>query len=101
LVVIKDDETIGFLVWWKLWNKIHIQDIFIKEQYRKDWIATQLMQKVIEIGKKQWFKEIVSDCDTSNALAIKFHLNCGFIKNGLIKKNWDNEDSYTFVMKIW
>jgi ribosomal protein S18 acetylase RimI-like enzyme len=100
LVVIQNKEIIAFLVWGTLWNKIHIQDVFVKEKYRKNAIATELMQRVIKIGKKQGFKEIISDADVSNKPAINFHMKCGFQKSGLIKNNWDNEDSYTFSMKI-
>ena len=36
LVAVKDSEIIAFLVWGTLWNKVHIQDIFVKEEYRKE-----------------------------------------------------------------
>jgi len=35
LITIQNNEIIAFLVWGTLWNKIHIQDIFVKEKYRK------------------------------------------------------------------
>jgi ribosomal protein S18 acetylase RimI-like enzyme len=100
LVATKDDEIIAFLVWGTLRNKIHIQDIFVKEDYRKHGMATKLMQHAMTIAKKQGFKEIMSDCDVSNTSAKEFHLRCGFKECGLIKKNRDGEDSYVFSMKI-
>jgi len=100
LVVSENNEVIAFLVWGQLRNKIHIQDIFVKERYRKEWIATILMQEAIRIAKDQWFKEVMSDCDVSNKLAIIFHLKFGFKKCGHIKNNWDDEDSHVFSLKI-
>jgi ribosomal protein S18 acetylase RimI-like enzyme len=66
LIVKRDDAIIAFIVRGLLRNKIHIQDIFVQEEYRKDGIATELIQKVIKIAQKQGFKEIMSDTDVSN-----------------------------------
>jgi len=100
LVATKNLEVIAFLVWGTIWNKIHVQDIFVKEKYRKAGIGTKLMEFAIQTARKEGFKEVVSDCDVSNKMAISFHLNNGFKKCGYIKNNWDNEDSFVFSKKI-
>ncbi len=100
LVVLINHEIIAILVWGTFWNKIHFQDIFVKDKYRRIGLATRLLKKATEIAKKQGFKEIMSDCDASNKIAISFHLRNGFKKCGYIKNYWDNENSYVFSKKI-
>jgi len=100
LIATANKEIVGFFVWGNLWNKIHIQGIFVKENYRKAGIATKFLEKATRIAEKQGFKEVISDCDISNKKSISFHLKNGFKKSGLIKKHWDNEDSYVFSKKI-
>src|SRR3989344_2412268 len=80
LIAITNSDVIGFLVWGNLWNKIHLQDLFVKEEYRKTWIGTKLIEQVIKIAKKGGFKEIISDSDISNKKSIDFHLKGGFKK---------------------
>ena len=100
LAALINHEVIAFLIWGTLWNKIHLQDIFVKNKYRKISLATRLLEKTTEIAKKQSFKEIMSDCDVSNKIAISFHLRNGFKKCGYIKNYWDNDNSYVFSKKI-
>lgn len=100
LVATSNKEIIAFLIWGNLWNKIHIQDIFVKENYRKIGIGTKLIEETIKIAKKRGFKEVISDCDKSNKNSITLHLKNGFKKCGIIKNNWDGEDSYVFSKKI-
>jgi len=100
LVAISDLEVIAFIVWGTLWNKIHLQDIFVREGYRRSGIGKSLVKNAIEIGKKRGYKEVASDCDVSNKASINLHLKSGFKKCGYIKNNWGNESSYVFSMDI-
>ena len=100
MVVIINNEIIAFLVWGTLWNKIHLQDIFVKEKYRQYGYGTKLIKRAMKIGRERGFKEVVSDTDLSNKQSISFHLRNGFKKRGYIRKNWDNEDSVVFSRKI-
>jgi len=100
LVVLINHVVIAFLVWETFWNKIHFQDIFVKDKYRRIGLATRLLKKATKIAKEQGFKEIMSDCDVSNKVAISFHLRNGFKKCGYIKNYWDNDSSYFFSKKI-
>ena len=99
-VVILNHEIIGYLIFGTLYNKIHLQDIFVKEGYRREGIATKLLYTVERFAQRRDFKEIMSDCDISNKKSISFHLHNGFKKCGYIKQNWDDEDSYVFSKQI-
>ena len=101
LVAVKDKEVIAFMVWGVLWNKIHLQDIFVEKEYRRCGIGSNLVQHLIKISKKEGFKEITSDSDVANKVALIFHLKNGFKRRGLIRNNWDNASSYVYAMKFY
>lgn len=100
LVAETDRGIIAFIIWGNLWNKIHLQDIFVKEKYRRSGIGKNLIEKAIEIAKKNGQKEVISDCDVGNKASVFLHLKNGFKKCGYIKNNWGNENSYVFSRKI-
>jgi len=99
-IVISNREIIAYLVYGILWNKIHVEDVFVKKEYRRHRIGSTLLKHIFEFAKKQGFRELISDCDVSNKVSIKYHLKNGFKKCGYIKNNWGKEDSYTFSKKI-
>lgn len=100
LIVIVDNRVIAFLVWGSLWNKIHLEDIFVDTNFRRRGLAMALVERAIAIAKKQGYREVMSDCDTSNTVSVKFHKRLGFRQCGTIAKNWDDEDSVVFFKKI-
>jgi L-amino acid N-acyltransferase YncA len=100
LVAEDGEKVVAFIVWGTLWNKVHLQDIFVVDGLRGSGIGTSLVQEVEKIARSQGFKEIVSDCDTINRESIDFHIANGFEVSGLIEKNWDDDDSVTFSKKI-
>ncbi len=100
LVAVHNNSIIGYLVWGNLWNKIHLQDIFVQAPFRRHGVARALIEQVIAIAKKQGYREVMSDCDTINKPSIAFHKRLGFRRCGRIIKNWDDDDSYVFLKKI-
>src|SRR4030042_5715731 len=50
LVAVTDNKIIAYVVWGDLWNKIHLQDIFVKEEFRKSGVGTKLFEQVIKIA---------------------------------------------------
>ena len=96
LVVEANKKIVGYVVWGTLWNKIHIEDIFVEAEYRKRRLGTLLMGKAVETARKRGFKIAISDCGVGNIVSREFHMKNGFRDCGYIKKEWRNEDSYVF-----
>jgi ribosomal protein S18 acetylase RimI-like enzyme len=93
-------ETVAYFVFGMLWNKIHLEDLYVKEEHRKQGLASTLLQKILDIAREKGFKEVVSDCDANNKISYNWHIKNGFTECGYIKNNWDAEDSYVFVKKL-
>lgn len=100
LVAVRKQEIVAFLSWGTLWTKIHIEDIFVKEECRKHGLGTMLMKRAMEIAKERGFKEVTSDCGVTNKISLKFHLADGFKKCGYIRHEWGKEDSHIFSRKL-
>lgn len=56
----------------------YLEGIFVKEKYRKQNIAQQLITKCEDWAKEKGCKEMASDCEFENEISYKFHLKTGF-----------------------
>lgn len=56
----------------------YLEGIFVKEEYRKQNIAQQLIIQSENWAKEKGCKEIASDCELENEISYSFHLKNGF-----------------------
>lgn len=100
LVIIANNEIVAFRVWGRLWNKVHLEYVIVKESHRRLGLATLLLNKVIELSKEQGFEDILADCDIDNHASYQYLLKNGFKLCGNIKNYWDGVDSHVLSRKI-
>ncbi|MHC5268874.1 aminoglycoside 6'-N-acetyltransferase [Enterococcus sp. LJL98] len=58
----------------------YLEGIYVKEAYRKQGIATQLLGNCQAWAKEQGCQEFASDCELENTASLHFHLATGFIE---------------------
>lgn len=98
----KDDKVIGGIILVlediaKNWIRYFIVD----ENYRRSGIGTRLLNKAIEHLKKG--ETIFVDTGIADKIAINFYEKNGFIKEGKVKRLYDNYkqgDAYILKKKI-
>lgn len=56
----------------------YLEGIFVKEEYRKQGYAKELMSACEQWAKKQGCVEFASDCELSNTDSFAFHMSMGF-----------------------
>ncbi len=56
----------------------YLEGIFIKEEYRKQGYAKQLLKYCEQWAKKKGCSEIAGDCELDNEISLQFHKNSGF-----------------------
>ena len=56
----------------------YLEGFFVKEEYRKQGYAKELLAACEEWAKKQGCTEFASDCELSNAESFAFHMSMGF-----------------------
>ena len=71
------------------WNGYFINDLFIKENFRRKGYATNLLQKIINLSKKEGKLHLISQVVEKNIGANKLHEKLGFTiySKGLNKNN--------------
>ncbi len=56
----------------------YLEGIFIKEEYRKNGYAKELLEACQQWSKKQGCREFASDCELNNSDSLNFHMKVGF-----------------------
>lgn len=56
----------------------YLEGIFVKEEYRKQGYAKELLSACEQWAKKQGCVEFASDCELSNTDSFAFHMSMGF-----------------------
>lgn len=56
----------------------YLEGIYVKEQYRREGIAEQLLQVCESWSKEKGCREFASDCEIDNNASLNFHLHTGF-----------------------
>ena len=82
LVVTEKDKILGYLIATFLsnvWQKsVYLDDIFVKKDFRKKMIASNLMRELIKNTKQKNIKKIKLGVDIKNKKAILFYKSFGF-----------------------
>lgn len=94
-----NDEIVGFGGIWKAVDDIHVTNIVVKKNYRKQNIATIILDNLIDISKKQDITSITLEVNCTNLPALKLYEKFGFKKVGLRKKYYNNTDDAIIMTK--
>jgi ribosomal-protein-alanine N-acetyltransferase len=93
IVAKQNDEIVGFASIWNAVYDIHITNIVVRKDLRKQGIGTLLLEKLIKITKKMDnINSITLEVKTTNKPAINLYSKYGFEKVGLRKKYYNNTD---------
>ncbi len=58
----------------------YVEGVYVKEEFRGDGIARQLVEKGTKWAKAKGAKEMASDCELSNKRSEEFHKAIGFME---------------------
>ena len=71
---------------WPAYKYTIEHSVYVHENYRKEGLATKLMQELIKIANERKYATLVAGIDAANASSIKMHEKLGFTFSGVIKK---------------
>ncbi|MFB6208272.1 MAG: GNAT family N-acetyltransferase [Candidatus Nanohaloarchaea archaeon] len=57
---------------------LHISELYVRKTYRREGIATELMERVIDWGRERGCESVELHVDTPNTEAIEFYREHGF-----------------------
>lgn len=83
LVCMIDDKMVAYAFYFITFSTflgkggIFLEDLYVREEYRKMGIATKIFEKLIQICKDNGFGRIDWDCLNTNELGINFYEKLG------------------------
>lgn len=80
---------IGYLIFYKHFNNIHIEDLFVSNNYRNTQIASTLLNNLTLYAQTFKYISITAECDTENEIIINFNKKHNFTNIGLLNNYWD------------
>lgn len=93
-------KIVGFAGIWKSVDDVHITNIVVKKDFRKNGIGSLLLQKLISLTIKFNYKELTLEVNSSNESAKKLYLKFGFKEIGVRKKYYNNTDD-AIIMTLY
>ena len=75
--IFNDEEFVGAIVVQLFWSQLHIKYLYVEEKYRSQGIGRQLMDHVLEFGKKRGCQ--FAFLETMSFQAPEFYQKLGFI----------------------
>lgn len=91
LIYAKDNEILGFLDYSKMYENMEINYIYVKEEYRKKGVATELLNYMITTNN---FNNITLEVNTKNLNAINLYKKFDFKIINIRKNYYNGVDGY-------
>lgn len=99
-VIEKDKKIIGYFILWDMGEEFHLANIAVKKEERGKGYGRMMLDKILEMAKKENKKRIRLEVRVSNERAIKIYEKFGFKKTRIIKNYYGDEDGYEFVYEL-
>lgn len=97
---IVDDVEVGKLDYSLIYDRIEIDNIIVKEEYRNRKIGTKLLKYLIDIATVKKVINITLEVRESNYIAIKLYKNFGFKEVAIRKYYYGDEDAILMEMQV-
>lgn len=97
IVAKSDDVIVGFAGIWISVDDIHITNIVTKKAMRHLGIGSMLLEKLLEISKKENLSSLTLEVNEKNTNAIKLYEKYNFKKIGL-RKNYYSQNENAIIM---
>jgi ribosomal-protein-alanine N-acetyltransferase len=99
LVAENKNSIVGYAVAWRVADEIQINSISVKKNFRKQGIGSKLLAEIIKNDTDKVYSRAILEVRNRNTEAIKFYTDNGFIRNG-IRKNYYNNDDAILMEKL-
>ncbi len=73
-----DDGVVGYLCLWEVVDEVHITNVAVHPDARRQGVARSLLSSVLEDGRGRGFKIVVLEVRPSNQHALRLYESFGF-----------------------
>lgn len=89
-VGLEGDEVVCYGGFRKVLDEAHINNIAVKEEYRRQGIGKRLMAELVRLAKDNGVRYMTLEVRDSNEAAINLYKGFGFEVKGVRKRYYDN-----------
>ncbi len=97
---IVDNQSIGYLEYSLIYDRIEIDNIKVDEEYQKQGIGTKLLAHLISLAIEYHVQNITLEVRVSNEVARHLYKKMGFREVALRKYYYGNEDGILMEKNI-
>jgi ribosomal-protein-alanine N-acetyltransferase len=74
---------VAYIIFWLVANEVHLHNLAVKKEYRRQGLAFKLMETMTEIAGENEITDQTLEVRKSNTEAIKLYQKCGFVVKGI------------------
>ncbi len=100
LVARVDEEIAAYIVAWRVTGELQINSIAVKSKFRKMGLGKTLIDEAVKFCSDYKPEKIILEVAEKNTQAILFYLKNGFIKSGLRKNFYINDNAILMEKKL-
>lgn len=93
-----EDRIIGYGGFWLIVDEMHLVNLAVHPDFRRQGIGTQIMQHLLNLAKQLKVKRATLEVRASNVIAQRFYSKFGFIAIALRKKYYPNTKEDAMIM---
>ena len=94
LVARNRQGAVGYGGMWVILDEAHITTLAVVPEYRKQGLGSRLLRFLMDLALHLGAVKMSLEVRTSNAEAIRLYEKNGFVKRGLRKQYYQDEDAY-------
>lgn len=100
IAIIYENKAIGYLGYFLIYDRIEIDYLYVEKKYRKKGYANILINKLVEISKKENCINITLEVNVNNNVAINLYKKNGFEIIKTIYNYYNGEDGYLMLKEM-
>jgi len=96
----QNEEIVGYAFARFAWGKMHVMDIAIKKEMRRQGIGKEMMKWLINHAKSRDLSEVYLEVRASNAPAVKMYQGLSFKIRFILPRLYNGEDGLAMYLPL-
>lgn len=96
----QDTPVVGYCCFWLIFGEIHIMNLAVHPDHRRQRVACRLVEEILAVGRTQGIKKLHLEVRKSNDPARKLYEKYGFYVVGVRGKYYDHPREDALLMAL-
>jgi ribosomal-protein-alanine N-acetyltransferase len=101
VVFVEGSRIAGYMCFWEVLDEAHLLNIAVHPERRRQGYGRHIMDRLVELCRKDGLKRIVLDVGRRNAAGRALYRKCGFSSIGFRKNYYTVVGDDAIVMERW